>query len=56
MIIVVITIIMIITTIVNLIIIVSFTPGFLIKKLHIKKFRGWVSVKKRNSVNCPRLK
>ena len=32
------------------------TPGFLIKKLHIKKFRGWVSVKKRNSVNCPRLK
>ena len=32
------------------------TPGFLIKKLHIKKFRGWVSVKKCNSVNSPRLK
>ena len=26
------------------------TPGFLIKKLLVKKFRGWISVKKRNFV------
>ena len=24
------------------------TPGFHIKELHIKKLRGWISVKKRN--------